>query len=252
MKEEFICSASTINLFIKDPCLFVLKYFYGMRTDFNVHAMRGVAIEHGVNRFYETGNLEQSIEDAMREFYKITFNLDHEFEDIEELIPSWTENAITVMNLESSGTTPTVQTELRFEIDGLKFIGFLDYEFEDKVIDLKTVSKVPNLLVRGERKGHLPAIKRDNVRQQVLYKYATNKPTHLLYVSSEDSLVYEIQDDEYEEYLKEIKEVVKEIKNILTEGQEYAINKYTPNEKLFRSFYYNEEMIFKVKELWNV
>ena len=244
------CSASTLNTFIKDPCLFVLKYFYGMTTEFNVHAMRGKAIEHGVDRFYATGDIEQSIQDALDNFYEITFGLDYEIDDIENLIPQWTKNAITVIIQESKGKTPIMQKEINFKINGLPFVGFLDYDFEKEIIDLKTVTKVPNILVRGVRKGHLPADKKDNVRQQVLYKYAEKKPTTLLYISPEESVRYTIQDDEYEEYLKEIKEAVKEIKDVLTRCEEYAINKYTPNEKLFGSFYYSEEMIKKARELW--
>lgn len=250
-KKEFRCSASTVNLFLKDPCLFVLKHYYGMRTEFNVYAMRGVAIEHGVDRFFETGDMKQAIMDALDKFYDLTFDLDHEFEEIEKLIPGWTESAIALVVEQSNGRTPHMQTELTFKINDLPFIGFLDYEFEDEVIDLKTANKVPHILVRGERKGKLPAAKADNIRQQCIYRFATGKSCKLLYVSPEESLTYEIQDDEYEEYMSEVEGVVEEIKKILTNGEEYAINKYTPNSKLFGSFYYNDEMINKVQELWH-
>ena len=249
---DWKCSASTLNTFINDPCLFVLKYFYGMTTEFGVHPMRGKAIEHGVDRFYETKNVEQSIQDALNNFYELTFGLDYEVDDVEILIPQWTKTAISAMIIESTGRTPIMQKEINFEIEGVPFIGFLDYDFENEIIDLKTATKIPNILVRGERKGHLPAGKRDNVRQQVLYRYSEGKPTTLLYVSPENSIRYTIQDDEYEEYMKEIRKTVKEIKKILTRGEGYAINKYTPNEKLFKSFYYDEDMIFKAVELWKL
>ena len=52
--------------------------------------------------------------------------------------------------------------------------------------------------------------------------------------------------------MKEIRKTDKELKKVLTKGEKYAINKYILKENLFSGFYYNEEMIEKVKELWNV
>lgn len=250
--KDWKCSASTLNTFMQDPCLFALKYFYGMTTEFNVHAMRGKAIEHGIDTFYETGDMENSIQAALDNFYMLTFGLDYEIDDIEELIPTWTRNAIATMMQESKGSTPIMQKKVLFEVDDLPFVGHLDYVFDKEVVDLKTATKVPSILVRGPRKDFLPAGKKDNVRQQVLYRHAENKPTVLLYVSPEESVRYRIQDSEYNEYMAEIRDAVKEIKKILTGGIEYVIKEYTPNEKLFGSFYYSEEMVQKVKELWKL
>lgn len=252
MNKDFTCSASTLNLFITDPCLFILKHYYRLRGDFGIHAMRGKAIEHGVDKALEGMSLDKAKDAAVEEFYDLTFELDHDFEEVEDIIPKWIDNALDVLKTEANGRVPELQKKLEFELEGINFVGYLDYDFEDETIDLKTTTKVPKLLVKGKRKGMLPAGKAANVRQQVLYRYTTGKPQSLLYVSPKDSLKYTIQDKEYETVLEEIKKVTKEIKKLLTEGEEYGINKYVPNQSLFKGFYYNEKMVHKVIELWKL
>lgn len=249
---DWKCSASTLNLFIKDPCLFILKYYYGLTTEFNEHAMRGKAVEYGVDRFYETNNIKESINDSLNKFFELTFDLDYLVNEIEDVVPQWTNNCINAMLFNAPIGIPYLQTKLTFEVEGIPFVGYLDYEFEEQVIDLKTTNKVPRLLVRGDRKGRLPAAKNDNVRQQVLYMIGSGKPCHLLYVSPNEELFYKISKEEKKEFEKEIKKELKKMKILLTKGLEYGIMKYTPNKSLFKSFYYNQEMIDKCKEIWNV
>jgi hypothetical protein len=212
--------------------------------------MRGIAVEHGVTEFVEhKKDLQEAIRAGKQKFTEDTFLLDEDIEEVDAKIEPWITNCIDVIRLDGLVGT---QRELNFEIDGLTFVGYLDFEYEDEIIDLKTTTTVPHILTRGARKGKLPTMKIPNVRQQCLYQYATGKPCKLLYASIGESLYYQIQDDEYKVHMAEIKRVVKEIKNILTKGRDFAILNYSPIKGKMKSFYWNQEMRDKAIELWDL
>lgn len=252
MKEkEFTLSPSTVNLFIKDPCLFIMKHFYKMKSETNIYAIRGQAVELAVNEVFAGEELTQAVDKALDFYYEKTFDLPVDTLDIEKILPQWAENAINVLtNINSN--KPELQKELLHEINGMPFKAILDFDYPDRTIDLKTCTKLPGIVSRGERKGKLPADKKDNVRQQCIYQSLTNKPAELLFITNEEDQLYRIQEDEYNDYMNEVHNVIEEIKVILTKGNKYATNRYTPNQKLFNTFYWNKEMIQKAKEIWNI
>lgn len=254
MSEEFICSPSTLNLFLKDPCLFILKYFFKMTSDFNIHAKRGVAVEDGINNYLLTKNKDASIKLALDRFEELTFFDDDCRKKLMKVIPEWVNNGIDILPNLPILDKNKLQQEVSFEIHGLKFRGYLDYLTEgkeSKIIDLKTANTVPKILVRGPRKNRLSKTKIDNIRQQCLYMFATDKQACLWYLSSGDYLLYDIPKEDYKEIMESVKEPIEEIRRLVGEGLEYGLRRYKPNTKLFSSFYYNELMINKCKQLWS-
>lgn len=264
MKENYALSASQINTFLKDPCVWVLKYYFGMSTGGNAYAIRGQAIEIGVDIFKDSGNIKAA-EYGMHSYYiENTFDYDIELVNQQgELLNNWLRNSIDGLSIfgKESGVIEETQRRLEFEIEGLPFIGFLDYSFKDRNVDLKTTGKLPKILTRGARKGMLEAFKKDNLRQQSIYMYTCGGIlTTLLYTTpnnielplEERVLHYTLTKEECNFYMDEVKEVVKEIKKCLTGGLEYAKLNYKPNKSLMGkySFYYDEAMTEKVKEVW--
>lgn len=251
-EKQFTLSPSTVNLFIKDPALFIMKHFYKMTSSLNIYAIRGQAVEMAVNERLKGKSLEESVNIALDFYYEQTFDLPVDTLDIEYILPQWAEKAVTTLTTINGDRTPLMQTKLEFEINGMPFKAFLDYDYTDETIDLKTCTKLPGIVSRGDRKGFLPADKRDNVRQQCIYRKATGKKASLLFITNEEHQLYTIQDSEYEMYMEEVNKVIEEIQVILTKGNKYATTKYRPNEKLFNTFYWNKEMIQKAKEIWNI
>lgn len=259
LKENYRLSASQINTFIKDPYIWVLRYYFGLKTGGNLHAFRGQAIEHGVNTFLSTRDIKISKEAMYDSFYMSSKELEHEFEDyleIEAKLDKWFDNSLGGLLPYVCVELPKLQTQLDFEIEGLPFIGFLDYEFEDRVVDLKTTGKIPKILVRGPRAGSLEAFKKDNLRQQAIYQYVNPDKEHILLYTTPNSgdvnyLNYTLKQEEYEHFIVEVEEAVREIKKVLTGGLDYVKLNYKPNKGLYRSFYYNQEMIAKAEELSN-
>lgn len=262
-KELPKLSPSSINLYAEDPTLWVLKHFYGATSGFNIHAMRGVAIEEGVNTFLSLPNLDrgerlqQALERSTEHFSESAFfwGDDDLLETIEAQLDDWTENAI--MSLEeviatAKGKLPTMQNEIETEIEGVPVRGFLDYSFDKLQTDLKTATQVPNPVTRGTRKGFLPAGKKANVRQQAIYNKATGKETSLLFVSPTESYHHVLGDEELAEAMVDVVELVKEMKKLLTCDIDDVINSIVPKWKSMNySFYWDANLRRLAHELWS-
>lgn len=245
-------SPSAINLFIKEPALWVLKYFYGKSSDKNIHAMRGIAIEDGINRFIETG--EDPTHVAIDRFTEMSFFWsDYDLiEDIEEKIPQWVSNSMD--SIPPLSSIIGVQKELVGSYRGVPLRGFVDYATQDKYIDLKTVTKLPKISSRGARKGMLEAGRKANIRQQTIYNIISDKPTALLYVTpcpEEKFYLHDITQEEMDEAIVDIDTALDEIKNILTMNIEEVMMCTVPNWKSMKySFYWDEPLRDLARVLW--
>jgi hypothetical protein len=259
-KELPKLSPSSINLFDQDPALWVLKHFYGSTGDFNIHAMRGVAIEEGLNLFMTLPTLDvpertqQALNRSEEHFNDLAFfwGDDELFEQIEDLIPQWAEvciDALTTILPEKAKVDQ--QIEIDTTIEGVPIRGFLDYSTEDLQIDLKTATQIPNPVTRGPRKGFLPAAKKANVRQQSIYHKATGKKTSLLYVSPDGFYHHELGEEELAEAMEDVKIIVEKMKKLLTSPIKDVIKDTVPNWKAMNySFYWDENLRRIAKELW--
>lgn len=261
-KELPNLSPSSINLYLVDPALWVLKHFYKQTSGFNIYAMRGVAVENGLNHWVKTLHENESIDVqavtkeavdiALTYFQENSFYWDDEDLKIkiEADIEPWVKNAIKAL-LEVSEEVPKQQVVILTEIEGLKVGGFLDYDYEELQTDLKTVNNLPKIVSRGDRKGFLPKDKQGNVRQQAIYKLATGKETSLLYVTPTESLNHIISDAEAEEAMIEVKRACKEIKTLLELPIEEIIDRTPPNWKTMEhSFYWDEPLRRLAHDLW--
>lgn len=247
-KKELILSASQINLFIEEPALWVLQYFYGVRGGSNIYAVRGKSVEEYVNEA-----ITQGVIPTLSGFVKIAVakslqdNVEITEEDIERFY-KWGEK---VLPLVQSFKITGQQIALTGDLNGIKIKGYADFAFGDELVDLKTVSKVPTLLIRTDRKGMLSKDKSANVRQQVIYKELSGRDTSLLFVDEQgNSLHYVIQQSDIDEQLPIIQDAINKIKNILTMNLKDVILQISP--KNINSFYWDEITRNKAKELWTI
>lgn len=272
-------SPSSINLYAQDPALWVLKHFYNSTSGFNIHAMRGVAIEDGLNLYLKLcesasprdvltsegidlpegvlNPYKQGLRHAGNRFDDLAFYWGDEdlLQKIEQEIGPWFEKCVEAMAysimVASKGEYPRMQDQIITEIEGVPVGGYLDYSFDEMQIDLKTATKVPKAVTRGGRKGFLPADKKANVRQQAIYQYSNNKATALLYVSPEDFYLHELHEEELAEALEDVRELVKKMKKLLTSPIEDVIKNSVPNWKAMNySFYWDENLRRMADTIW--
>ena len=244
-----LISPSSINLYITDPALWVLKHFYGETSEYNIHAMRGTAIEDGINAKIEEGKDPVSV--AIQNFGDMAFHWsdDELLESIEQQIPDWVKNGLEAV-LEI-GTPDKIQEELRGEHFGVPLRGFVDYTIGDKKIDLKTATKLPKVSSRGARKGMLEAGKKANLRQQTIYNLISGDPVYLLYVSPEGSYLHEVTPDEFDEAMEDLVPAIEGMKKLLTMDINDVIVNSVPKWKTMKhSFFWDEPLRRLADKLW--
>jgi hypothetical protein len=246
-------SPSSINLYITDPALWVLKHFYNTRGDFGIHAMRGIAVEDGANHFYSPASPTyiESMKVAVDSFVKLSFFETDEdlLVEAESLIPAWVEVSLDGLKSIDFGH-PKMQETIETEIEGLPVGGFIDYSFDNLQVDLKTTMNLPSPVKRGGRRGFLPVSKAANVRQQAIYKKATGKETALLYVTPNEFYLHTVNDYECGEAMIRVKEACREIKNLLTSDIDDVIANTIPDWDSMNSFYWDDRLKELAHEVW--
>ena len=244
-------SPSSINLFIEEPALWLLKHFKGLRSDSNIYAIRGKLVETFINMKLD-GKEEPSFHSWLQEvlpsvfFDNVTFN-EYDLKGFYKWGQLCYKNYLD--NTKEFGTLVTRQREVSGIVDGILLAGFIDFEFEDTIVDLKTANKVPSLLVRGDRKGQLPAFKAANIRQQAVYAMLSGKKVALLFANEAgESLLYKVTDKDIEEITPSILDTIKKIKKCLDNGFERSIIEHIP--KNINSMYWDDNLINEAKKLW--
>lgn len=248
-KELPVLSASSLNMFMKDPALWVLKHFYGARSGENIYASRGKLIEAAI-----TALTPEEHERAWNEYHTSVFQFadDDLSKSIEEKLPWWiSEGKAALNNLMDDFGDYVAQTEVKGEIEGLPFIGYIDLQFKDLAVDIKTANKLPSIVSRGPRKGMMPADKRDNVRQQVVYNMITNKPQSLLYLSPDGHYLHRIGAEEDQELRGELIVNVNAIKKLLSMDIDDILANTIPKWNQMRhSIYWDDQLRDLAMELW--
>ena len=252
-KDMPYLSPSSINLFIKEPALWVMKHFFGQTGIFGIYAMRGVAIEDGVNAFVSGACKEDAAMHALDNFSEKAFSwADTDLlETLESQMYDWTLKAIEALQATASGGRITMQKELDSELFGFPIRGFLDYETETLDIDLKTCNTLPTVVTRGDRKGFLSKSKADNVRQQAIYNAVTGKETALLYVAPDGFMSHTILQEEIDEIMPSVEEALEKIKYLLTLPISGVIKESQPNWKSMEyGFFWDDNLRALANHLW--
>jgi len=248
-KELPVLSASSLNMFMKDPALWVLKHFYGAKSGENIYASRGKLIEAAI-----TAKTPEEEAKAWEEYHTSVFQFEDDdlSKSIEDNLPWWiSEGKSALKYLEFDHGDYVAQTEVKGEIEGLPFIGYIDLRFKNFDVDIKTSNKLPSIVSRGARKGRLPADKRDNVRQQLVYQMITNRPQSLLYLSPEGHYLHRVDLEEYKELHGELIVNVNAIKKLLSMDIDDILANTIPKWNQMRhSIYWDDQLRDLAVELW--
>lgn len=276
IEKEFILSPSSLNLYLKEPALWVLKHFYGIRGGSNIYTVRGKLVEHYVNLMLKKTGSKTLTQTAIlqdicfnnyeflvfeefksktktinfrniRKPYLIVDNVEVTREDLKHFW-NWGKHAYKCLPIPEK--VEEQQTFVSGRLNEVKIGGYLDYKYHDVVIDLKTTNKLPIIVSRGEREGLISKTKIDNVRQQVIYNLCLKSIYVLLYVTPTEHLGYIITQEDIDEVMPSIFKGIKEIKNLLTMKKEDVILNVELG-KMNNPFMWNEQLKLKARELWN-
>ncbi len=179
-------SASSINLWMDAPDLWVAKYLHGHRQSFGPAPRRGQCVEDAVMHVLNGGKMDEGVGKALAKFDDTFFIPDDASVKQRALIEPMTMHAVA--ELEKFGIPPDHMDDGQEKIsinarlaDGsvIPVIGFLDMAFSDHgvIVDLKTTTRIPTRMSPAHQ------------RQRAIYASAKgNYAVKFLYVSETKSV----------------------------------------------------------------
>lgn len=216
-------SASSINLYITNPCQWIVRYLYGVKWQGNPATARGTSVDNGIGYYLTSQSMkkpytkEQCISKANQDYDKL---IEHQKENQDSVdndkvrkekdaLPKYLETAIDFYSELMDPNKPfEYQKEIELQIEGIKITGFLDLlcEGEGTVRDIKTVSRMPVSLPSSVK------------RQLSIYAMATDKTPIADYVcvTKTKAEVKPIVVSDVDEYFEQVVRACKSIKNLLS------------------------------------
>jgi hypothetical protein len=231
-------SPSSINTWIQDPCYWILTYLFNKRSKTNVSALRGIALEK-----YYADFLTKKIKYMKDSELKNQFDqlLVENHIDLSEGVKEQS-NLIRMLNNLASGfedkdpLSYQEKIEVFFEDCPIPIMGYIDFVFKDKIVDLKTTTRMPSIQSEA------------NNRQLTIYGMAhPNKSLELFYVSQTKTAQFKVVDTKY--YQSQIYYTILGLMKFLSiSSDRYELASfYTPN---FDDWKWSAEMKNEATKIW--
>lgn len=236
-------SASSLNLYSAEPALWVLRYLHGFRDDVGPKAWRGQAVEAGLDWWLYKQDRDGAL-DAAKVAYveretEFAGNNDGVVPDDADTVGEGIEPMLdqAIEATKDFGLPLARQFKIEHWLDGIEVpvIGYIDYDFEDFLFDLKTTERLPS----EPRPEHC--------RQVALYAAAQKKKAKLVYVTPKKYAVYEVEDAD--QHLRRLSRMAHSVRALLamSDSVTMAAQVFAPN---YESFYWNDQAIEASKSLW--
>lgn len=236
-------SASSLNLFASEPALWVGKYLLGWKDEFGAAANRGNAVEAGLDHWlYAADRGQETIRQASQkalDFFALRTDgvADEEHDAERAVIPAMLFQACQATRAMPCPVARQLKTE--FWIDGIDVpvIGYVDYVFDDGIVDLKTTKRMPS----QPSKAHLS--------QMAGYFRARNEQITLLYVTDKKHQLRPVTKDECEEGYADLCRAAWALRHVLASSRDAheAASFYVPD---FSDFRWNDQLISSAKSLY--
>mgnify|MGYP005988024755 FL=1 len=234
-------SASSINLYMQDIPLFIVRYLAKHKSPTNSAMLRGTVIDHAIGE-------KHSVKEAQKEFMSlmnyhkkegVTFDevkAETEYKNIEKYLE------VGLPYYEELGEPVSYQKKVELEFDDLPIpvIGYVDLEYEDCIRDIKTTARKPSEL--------LPTVQ----RQIAIYATALEKDrayADYLYVTKTKSEVITFEVDDIDMRLNEVYRVASAMMNLLQNNDIHSlVDQFYPNP----DWMWSQSDIEFAKDLWRI
>ena len=167
-------SPSSINTYINDNALWVARYLFGVKSSSGASAVRGIATEAALANKYEKKTFDFNYLDM--HFMSLCAESGIDLGDVKtakekKLLEGFgkvIDENFNYDNLEA------YQEKVSVQIDDLPvpIIGYIDFRFADKIVDLKTTTRMPTRPTEAQK------------RQMALYSMAYPKSSVDLFFAS--------------------------------------------------------------------
>ena len=236
-------SPSQITKFRNEPALWLIEYHMGVRGEVGPGAWRGTAVEAGVEAgLMKAVNEGKCVEIAYSVFdAEAAGEISDKITEERYMIAAFLKEAREAL----SKMPPLIVSQVKIETfvpeaPDIPVIGYLDFDFGDYDLDLKTTKACPS----KPRPDHL--------WQVAVYNKARGKPHKLLYVTPKRHALYEVPQEALDAAWREVSATVvamdRIIKGIEQRGIESIAPLYPPRD--VNSFYWDDATRAKAKEVW--
>lgn len=233
-------SASSLALYRNQPSLWVLQYLYGVKGEVGPAAWRGSAVESGVDwAVMRPGDdfsvalakaLDRFETDAQGESSN---DVEMERNSIEPML----HQAVSIMK--PLGMPIARQVKIEHWIDGIEVpvIGYIDYIYEDALVDLKTTNRMPS------------EPRPDHTVQVAIYKAAKQRAPKLAYVTSKKAEMKTLTDEQLEQGMWTAIKSAHAVRALLSAvgSREQAAALFVPD---FTSYFWNDALITEALHIW--
>ena len=233
-------SPSSLNLWLAQPAMWTLKYVHGYKDEAGPAMARGTAVEAGLQALLVGSSVDGAVTAA-----HVNYDLNQpEPGDERDAERAVIEPMVRQLPALIGGWPPPVsyQRKVQAEYTGastLPIIGYLDFEFEDCIVDLKTTKALPG-------KARI-----EHVRQVGLYAHATGKPVKLLYLTPKKASVISVSPEDAEAGWRQLRAAARALERTLTASPTAdALSEFFVPD--FDSYHWDEKSVSKAKEVYNV
>ena len=238
-------SASSINLFMQDIPLFIVRYLAKHKAPTNPAMLRGTVIDHAIGNMDKYPNT--SVEQAQDEFKALlNYNKKQGIVFDEEKAESEYNNIEKYLDVglpfyKDFGEPVSYQEKviLQFEDLPIDIIGYVDLEYKDCIRDIKTTAKTPKLTPQVSR-------------QLAIYSTALDKPAFAdyLYVAKTKQEVVTFEVEDVDARINEVYRVALAMMNLLQNNDiNSLVEQFYPD---MTSFMWDQSSIEVAKELWRI
>lgn len=243
--SEITTSPSDINLWKAEPALALMKHHFGLRSLAGPKAIRGTAVHAAAQEYLHKGcSWDEAEQTALYIFDMEMANLRQQaagevFADEEDaksdVIPMMVQ---AIQALEPLGQPESVEEEIRLDMGGIVLRGFVDFDFGNFQLDLKT----------GARAYQKPTP--DHLTQLACYWGMSGQDQMICYATAKKHQVVPVSEFELEAEWKLVERLVKKIRLMKEMPFEEAKDLCPPQD--FAGFRWDHDTRVRAVELWGL
>lgn len=235
-------SPSSLNLFAAEPALWVLQYLLGEKSIANSRMCRGTAVEKGVawGLMDTDASEDDCIKVALKDYdTRMALSVDKRKEETRKGLPAMVKQALAA--LRPYGEPLGLQGFVEFRPEDLKrpIIGYYDFLFSARVVDLKTTEKMPS------------EISIPHARQVACYLHNhSNFGAELCYVTPKRCEVYSLEN--LNEHRQAMINIAVTVENLLSLSKDpmFFVGITVPN---LDSYFWNDPRLRqRAYEIWQI
>ena len=231
-------SPSSINTYISDPPMWVARYLFNVKSPSGPGAIRGIASEFALAKKYEEGTFDYDTLQA--KFVTLCV------ESMVDLNNKKTEKERTLLSnfgevIDSNFDYKNLEdyqerVEVKLEDIPVPIMGYIDFRFKDKIVDLKTSTRMPSQPTEAQK------------RQMALYSMAyPDSSVDLFFATPKEHKKFTLKNlSSHKKQLEKVAHTIQRFLSISNDKHELASFVY-PN---FDSWTWGYKMKEEAKKIW--